>query len=126
MVHVVYCLIMGSGNHDRNLILGHGGEMNNDNVVMATAQLKIISQGCQQYEQQAKTVYQLLDGSARDTLVALIKQGPLWDGDVPSKVGRDTLVYLGLASKVVVNGMQGYQAATNLGFDVWLSKDSRI
>lgn len=30
-------------------------------------------------------------GAELDTLVALVEQGPLWDGDLPSKTGRDCL-----------------------------------
>ncbi|NPT59685.1 hypothetical protein [Paraburkholderia elongata] len=56
-----------------------------------------------------------LGGAAIDTLVALVENGPLWDGDVPSKSGRDTLVVAGLASCIVVKGEDGYQAATLAG-----------
>lgn len=33
-------------------------------------------------------------GGELDTLVALVEQGPLWDGDLPSKTGRDCLIEL--------------------------------
>jgi hypothetical protein len=56
-----------------------------------------------------------LGGAAIDTLVALVERGPLWDGDVPSKSGRDALVVAGLVSCIVVNGEDGYQAATLAG-----------
>lgn len=29
-----------------------------------------------------------MTGAEKDTLIALVEQGPLWDGDVPSKTGR--------------------------------------
>lgn len=54
----------------------------------------------------------MLTGAEKDTLIALVEQGPLWDGDVPSKQGRDSLVRRGLAVKVVVKGEDGWQAAT--------------
>ncbi len=46
-----------------------------------------------------------------DTLMALVRAGPLDDGDVPSKGDRDTLLDLGLASKCVVSGRAMPKAA---------------
>lgn len=57
----------------------------------------------------------LLDGAAIDTLHALMKAGPLFDGDVPSKRGRDMLAENGLAARIVVKGEDGYNAATHWG-----------
>lgn len=57
----------------------------------------------------------VLDGGQIDTLVALVEQGPVWDGDVPSKRSRDELVTAGYAVRVVVKGEQGYAAATYKG-----------
>lgn len=57
--------------------------------------------------------------SQLDTLVALVEQGPLWDGDVPSKSGRDALLEKGLAVRVVVKGADGYTAATYRGRDAY-------
>jgi len=54
-----------------------------------------------------------------DTLIALIERGPLWDGDVPSKIERDTLINQGLAVRVVVKGSDGYTAATYRGRDAY-------
>jgi len=45
-----------------------------------------------------------LNGAELDTLVALMRSGPLWDGDVPSKSARDTLLDLELCSKIIVSG----------------------
>lgn len=61
----------------------------------------------------------LLTGAEKDTLIALVEQGPLWDGDVPSKQGRDSLVERGLAVKIVVKGEDGWQAATYSGRDTY-------
>lgn len=55
------------------------------------------------------------NGSALDTLIGLVERGPLADGDVPSKAGRTALLERGLAVRTVVNGEEGYQAATMAG-----------
>ncbi len=60
-----------------------------------------------------------LTGAEKDTLIALVEQGPLWDGDVPSKTGRDALMAQGLAVRVVVKGEDGWQAATYAGRDAY-------
>jgi hypothetical protein len=41
-----------------------------------------------------------LTGAETDTLIAMIESGPLEDGDVPSKSGRDALIERGLAMRV--------------------------
>lgn len=56
-----------------------------------------------------------LSGAALDTLIALVEEGPLWDGDLPSKRGRTELLDLGMAVCIVVKGQDGYQAATYAG-----------
>ena len=61
----------------------------------------------------------MLTAAEKDTLIALVEQGPLWDGDVPSKQGRDSLVRRGLAAKVIVKGEDGWQAATYAGRDAY-------
>ena len=58
-----------------------------------------------------------LDGAAQDTLRCLFLHGPTWDGDVPSKGGRDELVRLGLASRG-----DGYQWLTDAGARLCLSQ----
>ncbi len=58
-------------------------------------------------------------GAERDTLEALVLHGPLYDGDVPSKSGRDSLIDRGLAVQVVVRGEDGHTAATYDGRDAW-------
>lgn len=60
-----------------------------------------------------------LDGGQIDTLIALVEVGPLWDGDVPSKRGRDSLVAQGLAAHILMKGLDGYTAATYAGRDVY-------
>jgi hypothetical protein len=60
-----------------------------------------------------------MTGAETDTLIALVECGPLWDGDVPSKAGRDSLITQGLAVRVVVKGEDGWQAATYTGRDAY-------
>lgn len=58
-----------------------------------------------------------MNAAERDTLIALIEQGPCWDGDVPSKTARDALLKQGLAVRCVSQGSDGYTAATYAGRD---------
>lgn len=60
-----------------------------------------------------------LSGAETDTLIALVECGPLWDGDVPSKGGRDGLIERGYAVRVIVKGEDGWQAATYAGRDAY-------
>ncbi len=80
-------------------------------------------------------LWNALSGAAQDTLIGLCKHGPLWDGDVPSKSGRDDLIALRMAARIVMGDQwvkaqrnrsetmlqaeEGYQAATPLGRAVW-------
>jgi len=67
-----------------------------------------------------RTIYRGLSGAAIDTLHCLCKNGPTWDGSVPSKQGRDELLSKRLAAKIVIKNCEdGYQAATYLGARVW-------
>lgn len=58
---------------------------------------------------------QAMGSAERDCIRAAYRAGPLFDGDVPSKTGRDRLIVLGYMSKVVVKGEDGYNACTNKG-----------
>jgi len=60
-----------------------------------------------------------MTGAEIDCLVALVEKGPLWDGDVPSKRGRDSLIDNGLAVRAIVSGADGYTAATYAGRDAY-------
>lgn len=59
---------------------------------------------------------QEMTGAERDVIRATFKNGPLHDGDVPSKSGRDSLVQDGFVAKIVVRGEDGFNACTYLGF----------
>ena len=60
-----------------------------------------------------------LTGGELDTLIALVETGPLWDGDVPSKSARDSLIDKGFAVRCIVKGKDGWQAATYAGRDAY-------
>jgi hypothetical protein len=61
------------------------------------------------------------DGFCFDSLYALAKRGPVWDGDIPSKSGRDELIEKGLAIRVIFNGEDGHTALTYKGRDFFVN-----
>lgn len=58
---------------------------------------------------------QELNSAERETLLCAWKHGPLFDGDVPSKTARDSLMKTGFMCKVVVKGNDGYNACAQRG-----------
>lgn len=58
---------------------------------------------------------QAMSSAEIDCIKASYKLGPLFDGDIPSKSGRDSLLKSGFMSKVVVNGQDGFNACTHKG-----------
>lgn len=58
---------------------------------------------------------QAMGSDERDCIKAMYRHGPLFDGDIPSKFGRDKLLSKGYAAKVVVKGSDGYNACTYKG-----------
>lgn len=60
-----------------------------------------------------------MSGAEIDTLVALYERGPLYDGDVPSKSGRDSLLHSDMAAKVIIRGEDGYNACTYKGAEAY-------
>lgn len=70
-------------------------------------------------EPELLAIWESMSGAERETLRALVLRGPLWDGDVPSKSGRDGLLRRGLASKAIVKREQGYQVANYRGWQVY-------
>ena len=58
---------------------------------------------------------QAMNGAERECIRAAYKHGPLFDGDVPSKSGRDSLVNKGYMARIVVKGKNGYNACTYKG-----------
>ena len=66
-----------------------------------------------------KTYEHVVKSSAMlDTLIALVERGPVWAGDLPSKVGRAELVALGLAFHTLVKGDSRLQS-TDTGRDLY-------
>ena len=59
---------------------------------------------------------QELSSAERDTLRACYQKGPLYDGDLPSKAGRNGLVEKGMLVQVIVRGEDGYNACNSKGF----------
>ena len=54
-------------------------------------------------------------GAEIDTLVGAFREGPLYDGNVPSKSGRSLLVQKGYMTRCIVKGEWGYNACTYSG-----------
>lgn len=61
-----------------------------------------------------------LSNSAIGTLRVIFNRGPLDDGDVPSKEGRDELLDHDLVAKVINKGEWGFNACTHKG--AWVLK----
>jgi hypothetical protein len=64
-------------------------------------------------------VWDALDSGQREVLKQLLFQGPVWDGNVPSKRARDDLIDYGLATRCCFLGEQGYTAATYIAHAVF-------
>jgi len=61
------------------------------------------------------------DGFCFDTLIALVERGPVQDGNIPSKSGRDALIERGYAVRVINNGEEGFTAVTPLGAQLYIN-----
>lgn len=53
-----------------------------------------------------------------ESLSQLVLQGPIWDGDIISKVIREYLTDFKLATRICVKGEQGFTAANYIGKNV--------
>lgn len=60
----------------------------------------------------------LCDGWA-EVIICLVEQGPVDDGDIPSKSARNELIHRGFASKVIVQGEEAGNVATYRGRDLY-------
>lgn len=60
----------------------------------------------------------VLESKTDDTLKVICSQGPISDGDVPSKSDRNALLTIGVITKCIVKGEDGYQVCNYLGRDV--------
>lgn len=68
-----------------------------------------------------ETTPRVFTSGERDTLIALVEQGPVWDGDVPSKEDRDRLIAEGYASRIIHEFSYGWTAATYKGAHAYLA-----
>lgn len=59
------------------------------------------------------TKFEELSSAAKDNMMCLFLHGPTWDGNVPSKAGRDELVTAGLAFH-----RNGWASLTKRGVDM--------
>lgn len=66
-------------------------------------------------------VHPILTGGEIDTLVKIVEQGPVDDGGLPSKVGRNGLLKLKFIAEVVVDRQYWHYAATPLGLNWYLT-----
>lgn len=57
-----------------------------------------------------------LSSAAREVLRQFYISGPVFDGDLASKAGRDELESFGMAARCVVKGEQGYNVCLYKGF----------
>ena len=71
------------------------------------------------YEETLKSVTRLLPSSHKEELINLNNNGPVYDGDVISKVIRDDLLEWGFASRAMIKGNSGYTVANYRGFDLF-------
>lgn len=60
-----------------------------------------------------------------DTLLCCVREGPIWEGNLPSKVQRDQLHALGLIHPVVVKDEEGFWAANYTGRRVLMVVENR-
>lgn len=82
-------------------------ELNQDFSLMAQSEVD--------YFKEVVSVALNLSAQEQAVLRACQQNGPLEDGDVPSKSGRDDLLDKGFVAKVIVKGEQGYNACTYKG-----------
>lgn len=70
--------------------------------------------------------FNLLYGDEQEALMKCYEEGPLYDGDWPSKEARDSLFGFGLIEPVIVSGEDGYWAVVNPGNDLCkVAKETR-
>lgn len=82
-------------------------DIGNDFSLMTTSEIE--------YFKEVAAVAISLSNAEESTLNACHSNGPLEDGDVPSKSARDSLLDKGFVSKVIVKGEDGYNACTYKG-----------
>ena len=54
-----------------------------------------------------KKMYGMLTSAMTETLDKIASEGPVEDGDIPSKSGRDKLADMGMVDRVAIKGLHG-------------------
>ena len=67
-----------------------------------------------------------MTSAERDCLRKAFEKGPLDDGDIPSKTGRDLLVHEGFMTQVIVAREQGFNACTYKGANAYKLLDAGL
>lgn len=67
-----------------------------------------------------------MTGEEAETLRACFKAGPLFDGDVPSKNGRDGCLDKGFIEKTITKGEWGFNACTYRGAWALAVRDAAV
>jgi len=75
--------------------------------------------GTAEYNVACYALWKTFDPGQREVFNQLLFHGPVYDGDVCSKVARDSLFPLGLAVRCCFKGEQGYTAASYRAYSVW-------
>jgi hypothetical protein len=73
----------------------------------------------ERYGQLCDELSKELTAAQVESLGQLVKNGPVWDGDVISKQTRGELLDLRLASRAVIKGEEGYTVANYVGAKVY-------
>ena len=73
----------------------------------------------------ASVAWDALSSAHREVLNLLIHQGPIFDGNIPSKSARDDLISVGLAVRCCYMGEDGYTAASYQGLEVFKAGKAR-
>lgn len=92
--------------------------VNVEQMRVALAKLKELDQCEPEWDQAAADVYNAMGSGHHEVLRQLVAEGPIWDGDIVSKIHRDDLLLWDLGVRVVFRNEQGYVAATYTGWSV--------
>lgn len=89
-------------------------------VQSALALMTVADPGSEEQIYTARQAWQYLEKKGLcEQLHQLLFSGPVYDGDVISKSGRDQLLKLKLAVRCCVGGEQGYTAASYSAYTVY-------
>lgn len=92
--------------------------MANEKLNLALSQLISHEQGSEEYQLAAFALNVVMGAAQREQLAQLVRQGPVYDGDLISKSARSDLIEWGLAGRACIKGEQGYTVANYRGWDV--------